>query len=99
MDVIFDKLAYQEFKDAAELYEFKVPGLGERFRNELKRAVKRIIEYPDSWAIEKGDVRKYILHTFPYKILYSIEPDYIYIIAVAHGHRRPYYWIERVRED
>ena len=70
MKVIFDKLACLEFEDAAEFYELKVPGLGERFRNEVKRAIKRIKEFPDSWAIENGDVRKYILHTFPYKILY-----------------------------
>lgn len=36
-----------------------------------------------------------ILSRFPYKLLYAIEPDHIYIIAVAHLHRAPDYWIER----
>ena len=36
-----------------------------------------------------------ILSRFPYKLLYSIEPDSLFIIAVAHMHRAPYYWIDR----
>ncbi len=58
--------------------------------------VLRIYEYHEAWAKEKNDVRRYFLHKFPYKILYSIESDYIYIIAVAHCHRKPEYWIERI---
>jgi hypothetical protein len=36
-----------------------------------------------------------ILSRFPYKLLYSVETDCIYIIAVAHLHRAPDYWVER----
>jgi len=70
--------------------------LGSKFREEVRRAVLRICEYPEAWAKEKNAVRKYLLHKFPYKILYSIESDYICIIAVAHCHRKPEYWIERI---
>lgn len=96
MKVIFDELARLELDDASEFYELKVPGLGTRFREEVKQGIRRICEYPDLWVKEKEDVRKYILHKFPYKILYSMEVDHIYIIAIAHGHRRPNYWIERL---
>jgi hypothetical protein len=96
--IVFDKLAQLEFDDASEYYEFEVPGLGTRFREEVKRGIRRIREYPDAWAKEKNDVRRYLLHRFPYKILYSIEQDYIYVIAIAHCHRRPDYWIDRILE-
>jgi hypothetical protein len=43
----------------------------------------------------KDDIKNFILHKFPYKILYSIETDYIYVIAIVHMHRRPQYWAER----
>jgi hypothetical protein len=79
MKVIFDKLAKLELDDASEFYEFEVPGLGDRFREEVKRGIRRICEYPSAWTREREDVRRYILHKFPYKILYSIEEDYIYI--------------------
>lgn len=99
MNVIFDKLARLELDDAAEFYELEVPGLGKRFREEVKHGLRRICDYPRAWTREKGNVRRYILHKFPYKILYSIEDDYIYIIAIAHGHRRPNYWIDRILND
>ena len=71
--------------------EFK--GLGLRFREEVKKAIVRILEYPEAWSVERGEIRRCLLHTFPYKILYSIEKDHIFIIAVAHQHRKPDYWI------
>jgi hypothetical protein len=99
MKVLFDKLAKMELDDASEYYEFEVPGLGVRFREEIKLGIRRILEFPTAWAIEKDDVRRYLLHKFPYKILYSIEEDYIYIIAIAHCHRRPDYWIDRILDE
>jgi plasmid stabilization system protein ParE len=95
MKVIFSKYAKQELEDAASFYELEYPGLGEKFKEEVRRAILRIVDYPEAWSIERGEVRKYLLHKFPYKILYSIEQDYIFIITIAHGHRKPDYWIER----
>jgi len=40
-------------------------------------------------------MRYYEIEKFPYKLLYSVESNHIFIIAVAHQHRRPDYWIER----
>ncbi|RLC00321.1 MAG: type II toxin-antitoxin system RelE/ParE family toxin [Deltaproteobacteria bacterium] len=96
MNIIFNELARDEFNDAVAYYELKTPGLGKRFRGEVRRAAMRIAEYPEIWPAEKGDVRKYLLHKFPYKILYSIEADHIFIITVAHQHRRPDYWAGRL---
>lgn len=31
----------------------------------------------------------------PCKILYSIEEDHIFVIAVAHQHRKPDYWMDK----
>jgi len=98
MTIVFDKLAQLELDDASEYYELEMPGLGARFREEVKRGIRRIRAYPDAWAKEKDDVRRCLLHKFPYKILYSIEENYIYIIAIAHFHRCPDYWIDRILE-
>ncbi len=78
MKVIFDKLAKLELDDAAQYYKLQIPGLGLRFKEEVKLGIRRILEYPNAWALEKEDVRRYVLHKFPYKILYSIEKEYIY---------------------
>jgi len=95
MRVIFSENAVLELVDAVDYYNQEHPGLGNRFENEVKKAVERISEYPTSWSLERGEIRKYLMHKFPYKLLYSIEKDHLFIIAVAHQHRRPDYWIDR----
>ena len=99
MKVLFDKLANLELDGASKFYELEVPGLGTRFREEVKRGIRRMGEYPLAWTKETEGVRRYNLHNLPYKILYAIEEDYVYIIAIAHGHRRPNYWIDRILND
>jgi plasmid stabilization system protein ParE len=93
MKIIFSSLAKQEMEDATRFYELELPGLGRQFRQEVKEAALRICAYPEGWSKEKGEIRKCLLHRFPYKLLYSIEQDHIFIIAVAHLHRRPDYWV------
>ena len=95
MKVFFSKYAQQELEDAALFYEFEYAGLGKKFKEEVRKAAIRISEYPKAWSVERGEVRKCLLHKFPYKLLYSIEEDHIFIIAVAHQHREPNYWIDR----
>jgi plasmid stabilization system protein ParE len=95
MKVVFSKYALQELNDAVRFYELEYHGLGRRFREEVKKAATRISEYPKAWSVERGEVRKCLLHKFPYKLLYSIEEDHILVIAVAHQHRKPDYWVEQ----
>jgi hypothetical protein len=37
-----------------------------------------------------------LTHVFPYGILYTIEAEFILIVAVMHGSRKPGYWKGRV---
>jgi hypothetical protein len=96
MQVIFSELAKTELIEAVNHYDLQFSGLGKRFKSEVEKAILRIIDYPLAWSIELGDIRKCLLHKFPFKILYSIEPNHIFIIAIAHQHRRPNYWINAV---
>ena len=95
MKIVFSIYAVRELNDAASFYEKALVGLGKRFRQEVKKAVATIAILPTAWPIADDDVRKYVLHSFPYNILYSIENDHIFIIAIAHQRRQPRYWLER----
>ena len=95
MRVVFTKVARQELDDAVSYYELEYSELGHRFKEEVRKAVIRIADFPRAWSIERGEVRKCLLHKFPYKLLYSVEEDHILILAVAHQHRKPDYWINR----
>ena len=61
----------------------------QELKEEVKKAALRIAAYPQAWSVERGDIRKRLLHNFPFKFLYSVEADHILVIAVAHQHRRP----------
>ena len=91
------EIARLEFDEAKEFYEMEQAGLGTRFEDEIKRSLLRIQQYPQAWPPERKEIRRYILHKFPYKILYSIQSDKIIVLAFAHLHRTPDYWIDRVK--
>jgi len=98
MEDKFNELAVMEMNDAIAYYELQYSGLGAAFKVEIKKAVNRIIKYPKAWPIVDEDIRKYILHKYPYNVYYSLEKDHLYIIAIAHQHRKPNYWIDRFEE-
>lgn len=93
----FHPEALEEYRDAAQYYETCQSGLGQRFIDSVEHAIECIIENPDQWKPLEKDVRRYLTRVFPYAILYSIETNYILIIAVMHCHREPGYWENRIR--
>jgi plasmid stabilization system protein ParE len=96
MHAVFNELALAELNDTVTYYELELEALGKRFRKEIQNGIRRIVKNPSAWSKETGEVRRYILHKFPFKILYSIEKDHIFIVAIAHQHRKPNYWVERI---
>ena len=76
-------------------YEHESSGLGEDFRSEVEAGIVAIGTNPTRWPVFKGIVRRYLVHRFPYGLLYSVKGDAVRILAVMHLHRRPDYWRER----
>jgi toxin ParE1/3/4 len=91
----FHPKAEQEFFRAISYYEDIEPGLAEQFSLEVYSTVQNILSYPKAWPVWEGDALRCLVNRFPYGVIYSIEPDRIYIIAVMHLHRHPDYWRDR----
>ncbi|MGH7989143.1 MAG: type II toxin-antitoxin system RelE/ParE family toxin [Limisphaerales bacterium] len=96
MRVVSHPEADDELEAAARWYEERQPGLGDAFLDEFERALRRIVAEPERWRKIRGDNRKLNFHRFPYAIIYNVRPDALYIKAVMHQHRRPFYWKGRV---
>lgn len=94
MRVIFTVLAKQELR-SVRFYELEYSGLGRKLKEEVRKAALRIAGIPEGWSIARGNVRKCLLHMFPYKPLYAVDENHILIIAVAHQHRKPDYWFDK----
>ena len=89
--------ATAEFYEAAEYYEGKQDGLGWRFRHEVLEVCRAIVQQPLLWRERPGGYRRVNCPVFPYYVAYFIRGEVILVAAVAHGHRRPAYWRERLR--
>ena len=96
MNIIFHPAAEAEQEAAAIWYESKKPRLGAEFREEVENTLDRILAAPDSFICIENDIRSLTIHRFPYRVLYKVYPDFIFICAVMHLHRDPDYWKSRV---
>ena len=97
MRLIFLTLARDELAETKRFYNRQQQGLGDAFKREAEAAAKLIFERPLSWQIEAEPVRRFILDRFPYKMLYVIRAELIVVIGVAHQHRQPDYWVDRIQ--
>ncbi len=95
MRVVSHPEADQELEAAALWYEERQPGLGEDFLDEFERTLGQIVAAPERSRKILGDNRKLNLDRFPFAIVYSARDDVLYIKAVTHLHRRPFYWTRR----
>jgi len=95
MRVVSHPEAHKELEAAALWYEERQQGLGEAFLDQFERTLRRIVAEPQRWHKILGDNRKLNFHRFPYAIVYSERVEALYILAVMHLHRRPFYWLHR----
>jgi toxin ParE1/3/4 len=92
----FHPEAEEEFLNAIEYYEERKFGLGSEFAIEIHSTIENIISLPTAWPHLENNIRRCLTQRFPYGIIYSIEEDFIFILAVMHLHREPEYWKLRI---
>jgi len=92
----FHELSKKELFDARDYYDDLVFGLGELFINEVEKTLNVIKANPLAYPFIKEEIRKAVVIKFPYSILYRVENEFVYILAVMHQKRKPSYWSGRV---
>jgi hypothetical protein len=95
MKIRFIDPAGQELDQAVDWYESQISGLGVEFLDEMDRTIRRIAAWPFSCEEIAPDIRRCIVNRFPYGLIYGIDDETIVILAVAHLHREPRYWVNR----
>jgi toxin ParE1/3/4 len=66
-----------------------------KFAAELDRAMELWSRHHNPPAGDHGS-RKFVLRRFPFAIFYQEMQAVIQVLAIAHGHRRPGYWKDRL---
>ncbi len=82
MKIEFHPEAESEVEATVDYYNLKQPGVAQSFLEELKQAILRIKEDPESFATELSGFRACRLKSFPLSVYYCVFGEVIYIGAV-----------------
>lgn len=85
-------LAESDIDQAASWYESQRTGLGLRFLDATDQLFDRLRVSPLQFPVVSTDVRRALLHTFPYAVYLRVIEDAVVLLAVLHLRRRHGTW-------
>lgn len=88
-------LAESDIDQAAQWYEDQQPGLGFRFLDVLDQVMERIRTAPLQFPSISANVRRALLHTFPYAVYFRVTEEATTVLGVLHLRRDPRAWRAR----
>jgi len=88
--------AQTELDEAIRYYEQWSPGLGIDFRERVETGTRQIQATPLRFMSFSKNTRRFLVRRFPYQLVYIELAEYIFIVAVSHGKRKPGYWHGRI---
>jgi plasmid stabilization system protein ParE len=101
-EIRFHPAARAEVVAAAVYLESKRVGYGEKFDRELVALCERIVRHPNSGTPldeqpDEFEIRSFRMTTFRYTLLVATVDGEPMVYAVAHQHRKPGYWYDRLQ--
>ncbi|MBI4753460.1 type II toxin-antitoxin system RelE/ParE family toxin [Candidatus Desantisbacteria bacterium] len=87
--------AYNELEQSRLWYENQAKDLGFKFLNEVELAINTIRQFPDIWSPYCEETQRFLLHRFPFAIVYRHKKNKIQVFAIMHLRRKPGYWKDR----
>lgn len=97
--VFLQEEAQTELQNSVNFYrEQGGDALANRFKKHITDGLKTITENPELYphTSEIAGVQKCQLRHFPFSILYVNLKTEIWVVAIAHGSRRPGFWTDRL---
>lgn len=89
--VIFLAKARLELLESWIWYEDKQAGLGDRFKDEVYKAIQQIEQNPERYPARKKPYHEKLVDVFPYFVIYRVdkEENSIIITSIFHAKRHP----------
>jgi toxin ParE1/3/4 len=94
----FHREASEEYFASVAFYEDEQSGLGWKFVQAVEAGIQNVMEQPDRWRTFDGRLRRVLVETFPFHLIYGIRDGEVVFLAVAHCSRMPGYWKGRLNE-
>jgi plasmid stabilization system protein ParE len=83
--------AEDDFCKALQWYHDQSPEAARHFSDAVDSALIKIAENPEAYAKMGKKFRAFVLHDFPYYLVYEVAEAEIVVMAVAHGSRRKFW--------
>jgi len=92
----FHPEAWLEIEGADDWYLQRSVDASVGFIAAISDAFGSLSQAPGRWPKYLHGTRRFVLHRFPFSIIYLDDPDVLSIVAVAHNKRKPGYWKQRL---
>jgi hypothetical protein len=97
MSVILLPPSEVELQDAIDFYNDQMVGLGDLFYRAFQDTIRYIEATPTSWRKVGSHTRRVNINRFPFLLLYVYDERDILITCIAHQHRDPEYYTDRMK--
>ena len=64
-------------------------GVADQFASRIQGVLDRVEVFPESGQIVEGDVRSVVASPFPYRVVYRVEGETMWVLAVFHCDQDP----------
>lgn len=96
MNARFTAAAARELLAALQRYRDQAGSpVADRFDDSVRRALMRLLQMPELGSPAAAGLRTWPLRHFPYTLVYRVQGEVLTVLAVAHQHREPGYWVGR----
>jgi plasmid stabilization system protein ParE len=88
--------------EAADWYDARATGLGDELVAEFDATLATIVEAPHTYVVWpdapelQPPIRRVLLWRFSsYAVAFQSLPDRVFVLALVHASREPFYWLQR----
>jgi plasmid stabilization system protein ParE len=82
--VILSPDAEAGISSAFRWYQHANPDAAFRFLLKINATINRIRQYPNSFTLVSGVIRRAVLHRFPYSIYFGLMKEVAIVMAIRH---------------
>jgi len=91
------RAAEVDIAEAQLWYEAQRSGLGAEFHSEVSQVIHRLADTPLIYQVVHRDVRRAIVHRFPYLVWYRVRGEHVTVLACTYAGQDPSKVMSRLR--
>ena len=95
ISVSYSSWAWEDLRAAVKYYSEQSSTIAVAFLDEIDAALELISESPEIGVPLSGGNRRLIIQRFPYVLIYRVEADRAFILAIGHQRQHPHFWKDR----